>query len=503
LRYDCDATETSDENDSSTSLLEGIQKQDAERRMLLRELSSSRSRLNFLQRSLSLSNEKEREKKEANHLKQQIIPTLEQTLKQITNNLEKSLPRVANCVVTLDVEQLTKSKHAKKSPVKSKCNELVINPLYCLCGYETISGVTILTGTGAALAHSLSNYAIHFLRQDQTFGSFPRAILPESVSVESCTAHSVMGCRASACSICDGNDSKIIAPSFVAASLLHQDKTYWDRQLPVGHVVTTTSSAFPLDERELARVDSFKRGKRKRWFQQTLGERVEMLGLTGNTWGESSAMQLRMASIIVDFYQSLLVSCTDEPPIRIRTAAPPELLPCEASRVIIEGVLEEKLVTLGYVSNMTDFSTRGAKTKIGGSLGFCHAVHGVVCSIPETLEWMLAQNVTQDTNELGIVTPAPLSVSLQEQLGMTPLDGVLFLPFHRRVHHGKNGKVTRTELNSVSKPRIIHAGGRQETNSISTTKSRKATFVREGLATSKDIADERMSCPFDFLPIGR
>jgi seryl-tRNA synthetase len=497
LRYG----ETSD--DCSASLLEGIQKQDTERQMLLRELNASRSRLNFLQRSLSSSNEKERVKMEAKELKQQTIPASAQKLIQITKELEKSLPRVANCVVTLDVEQLSESKHAKKSSVTRKCDEFVTNPLYCLCGYETIAGVTILTGTGAALAHSLSNYALQFLRQDQTFGSFSSAILPESVSVESCIAHSVMGCLPSACPICECTDSKIIAPSFVAALLLHQDKTYWDRQLPVGHVVTTTSSAFPLDKRELARVNSFKRGKTKLWFQQTSGERVEVMTLTGNTLGESIAMQLRMANIIVDFYKSLLVSNSDEPHTIIRTVAPPQLLPCEASRVLIAGVVEKKLVTLGYVSNMTDFSTRGVKTKIGGSLGFCHVVHGVVCSIPETLDWMLAQNVTQDTNELGIATPSQLSVSLQEQIGMTPLDGVLFLPFYRRVHHGKNGKVTRTELNSVSKPRIIQAGDRLETNPIDMSKPRKASFVREGPITAQDIADERMSCPFSFLPIGR
>jgi hypothetical protein len=517
VRYD----ETGDDDGDSffsTTLLECIQKQDAERRMLLRELNASRSRLNLLQRSFSSSNEKERVKTEANHLKQHIIPISEQKLTQITKDLEKSLPRVANCVITLDIEQLTKSKRVKKqSAIARKCDELVIHPLYCLRGYETMSGVTILTGTGAALAHSLSDHALHFIRQDQIFGSFSRAILPQSISVESCTAHSVMGCLASACPICDCPDSKIIAPSFVAASLLHQDQTYWDRQLPVGHVVTTTSSSssstFSLDKRELARIDSFqKRGKTKLWFQQTSGDRVEVLSLTGNTWGESNAMQLRMVSIIVDFYKSLLVfnnnnnnnnNADERPPIRIRTAAPPQLLPCEASRVIIEGEVEKKLVILGYVSNMTDFGTRGVKTRIGGALGFCHAVHGVVCSIPETLEWMLAQNVTQDANELGIAIPSQLSVSLQEQLGMTPLDGALFLPFCRRVHRGKHGKVTRTELNSVSKPRIIQPGGKLETDSICMSKPRKAPFVREGPVTAKDIADERMSCPFDFLPIGR
>jgi hypothetical protein len=234
-----------------------------------------------------------------------------------------------------------------------------------------------------------------------------------------------------------------------------------------------------------------------------MGERIEVFCLTGNTLSESNAMQLRMTNVIVGFYQSLIVADSDESPIRIRTATPPQLLPCEASRIIIEGSMENKLVTLGYASNMTDYSTRGCKTKIGGSQGFCYSVHGVVCSIPETLEWMLGQNVTEDSKELGVAIPSQLSVSLQEQLGKTLSDGVLFLPFLRRVHHDKDGKVTRTELSSASTPRIMQARGKLETHPVGISKPRKTAFVRKGPATTQDIADERMSCPFDFLPIGR
>lgn len=493
-------------SEACKSLLQCIQKQDAEHRMLLRELNTSRSRLHALQRSLASSNEKDRLKMEVRQLKQQAIPTSERKLLKISQELEKSLPQVANCLVTLDVEQSFEPKYlATPLVVTRKSDELVINPLYCLRGYETISGVTVLTGTGAALAHSLCNYALQFLRQDPIFASFPRAILPESISSESSIAHSLIGCLPSGCPFCDCTDSKIIAPSFVAASLLHQDKTYWDRQLPVGHVVTTTtsSSLALLDKRELARVYSFKSDKKRSWSKQTTGERIEVFCLTGSTLGESIAMQLRMANVIVEFYQSLLVADNDEPPLRIRTATPPQLLPCEASRVIIEGSLEKKLVTLGYVSNMTDYSSRGCKTKIGGSLGFCYTVHGVVCSIPETLEWMLGQNVTEDSKELGIAIPSQLSVLLQEQLGQTSLEGVLFLPFLRRVHHGKDGKVTRTELSPASRPRIMQARGQLETQPIGISKPRKTVFVREGPSTARDVADERMSCPFDFLPIGR
>ena len=490
-------------SEACRSLLRGIKKQDAEHRMLLKELNTSRSRLHFLQRSLTSSSEKERLKMEAKQLKQQAIPTSEREVLQISQELEKSLPRVANFVATLDIEQSFEPKCLSNPPITRRFDKLVIDPLYCLRGYEAISGVTVLTGIGAALAHSLSKYILQFLRQDKFFGSFPLAILPESILSDSAVAHSLIGCLPSWCPFCGCPDSKISAPSFVAASLLHQNKTYWDRQLPVGHVINTvTSSSLLLDKRELARVDSFKRGKKRSWFQQATGERIEVFCLTGNTLGESNAMQLRIAHVIVDFYHSLLVADNDAPSLRIRTATPSQLLPCEASRVIIEGSIEEKIVTLGYVSNMTDYSARGCKTKIGGFPGFCYTVHGMVCSMPETLEWMLGKNVTEDSNELGIAIPAQFSVMLQEQLGMTSQDGVLFLPFVRCMHHSKNGKVARTELSSACKPRIMQAHGRLEAHPTGIGK-RKTAFVREGAATAQDVANERMSCPFDFLPIGR
>ena len=231
----------------------------------------------------------------------------------------------------------------------------------------------------------------------------------------------------------------------MAASLLHQGKTYWDRQLLVGHVVTTTSSSsLLLDKRELARVDSFKRDKKRSWFQQTTGERIEVFCLTGNTLGESNAMQLRMANAIVDFYQSLLVADNDEPRLRIRTATPPQLLPCEASRVIIEGSMAKNLVTLGYVSNMTDYSTRGCKTKVGGSLGFCHMVHGVVCGIPETLEWMLPScNVLRKTRSPIRFIPIHTIMMMNGRKTRSSSNEVLSFPIYRR--NDKSKKMSSDE----------------------------------------------------------
>lgn len=282
---------------------------------------------------------------------------------------------------------------------------------------------------------------------------------------------------------------------------MHQQKTYFDRQLPLGQVITTTttSSNISRDPREVARLDS---QTTKRQFG---GERIELFCLTGNTIGESNTMQLEMAHAIIDLHQSLLVSssCRD---VTLRTATPTELLPCEASRVVVEGIIGEKAsVTLGYVSNMTDYCTRGTQTKIGGAMGYCFSVHGVMCSILETVEWMLKQNIVEDNGELGIGVPPPLSIHLQEQLEMATSEGVLFVPFSRRIHRGKkNGTFRRTEIDKASKPRVIPTNGRGSMGTQSSRPNRGLLApLAKGPPTAQQIRDERLSCPFDFLPIGR
>jgi len=491
-------------------LLTSIQTMDVERRRLLRQVTDTRKQLHILQQSIKNSNDKQKVKAEMRQLKQQVIPDMERDLERATKQLDKTLPQVPNCVVELYIDESPCLSQGATDTFlfNQKPEETVVDPLYCLQGYDTLPGCTVLTGTGAALARSLSNYALLFCRNHTMLSSFSSVILPPSIEMESATAHSIMGCSLSDCLLCASSTSSVLVPPWVAASLLHEETKYFDQEIPVGQVITTTlCSGVAIDEREVARLQTFQ-SMQKTWVQQCLGDRIELFCLTGNTISESNVMQREMVDSIVEFYQSLLLVHHDSSSYEIKLWAvePPQLLPCEASRVVVQGMLGKSVVILGYVSNMTDYSTRATKTKIGSSLGYCYAVHGVLCCIPETLEWMLQHNVIDYENEIGIGISPSLSGMVQEQLGMSPAEGVLFLPFVRRIHvNKKNGKVKRTELGNASAPRVIQSSS-NPVEACHTTESGRLSrkpFVREGPLTAQDIQDERLSCPYNFLPIGR
>lgn len=464
-----------------------------ERRRLLSQVTSARTDLHELQQYVRNSTNKEQIKKEIKRLKRQEIPDLEKSLENVSQEINEKLPRIANCVVSLDAQQpFASRKDESLSTAFSKFNETVLDPLYCLRGYETVAGCAILTGTGAALARSISNHALSVCRNHSTLSSFSPTIVPPSLRIDVSTAHSMMGCNnlsSNECPVCKSTET-IEVPPWVAVSLLNEKKKYFDRQLPLGHVMMTTSAS-AADERERARLDSC---QGKSWARQCQhGERIELFCLTGNTLSESNTVQLEMANAIAEFHQSLLVDKTECDCISLRAVEPRQLLPCEASRILVED--KTIGVILGYVSNMTDYCTRATNTRIASE--YCHTVHGVLCSsIPETMEWMLQRNVVEHEDELGIGVNYPLSIQVQEQLGLfPPKEGVLFVPFFQRLHRGsKNGTLKRTELSNVSKPRVIATNEKRP--------GKNQPFVVRESPTAQQLRDERLSCPFDFLPIG-
>lgn len=499
-------------NEEARHLLHDIQALDVERRRLLRNVNNVRTRLHTLQRSIKDSKEKEQVKMEMKDLKQQVIPDMVQTLEGVSKELDAKLSQVANCVIVPSLDNIESSplvEPTTESILWKKPQEIVVDPLYCLRGFETVKqGCNVLTGTGAALARSLSDYALHFCRNHSTISSFSSTILPFSVEMETARAHSIMGCSPSCAGGCLAGESSSTTttpvPPWVATLLLHEEQTYFDRQLPLGRLITTFSSVGSGDNRRTNAAS-----KRKSLCS---GERIELLGLTGNTISESNTMQLELVNAIVEFHQSLLVMNDSCKVLNVRMIEPQHLQPCEASRVVIEGIImlgtkKSRTMMLGYVSNMTDYSTRAIKTKIGGSLGYCFAIHGVLCSIPETIEWMLQHNVIEYEKELGAGLPTKLSFHVQEQLGMAPPDkGVLFLPFTRRLFHGKSGKMKRTELGNASKPRVIQAvsnSSPKQTLECTSAREEREPFVRKGPLTAQDIANERLMCPYGVLPIGR
>mmetsp|Transcript_12794 Transcript_12794/g.19833 ORF Transcript_12794/g.19833 Transcript_12794/m.19833 type:complete len:427 (+) Transcript_12794:2214-3494(+) len=323
---------------------------------------------------------------------------------------------------------------------------------------------------------------------------------------------------------------------------------------------------------------------------------MDMFALTACSMDEAQRVQLQMVQQIIDFHQSLLLPLTtrneeekhqSKPLLRTRIESPWHLLPCEASRIVIEGYLpppslttanttkkmnkknkknptsstttvtgdDDSYVVLGYVSNFTDYLSRPCQTKYGTSAKgkdteFVYTVHGILTRLSSTMNWMIVNNtvsvavqplptttttttttttltprqqlpyssssggtatatvtakkssadnaaVPPPPAELGIGIPCCSSSSKRNVISLATMllhdqsscsmdkhtnndteeeldedDGAfLFLPFQRRIHHGKNGKIRYEELKSSNNNRRIIPTGRIPKKRMTSMKS--------------------------------
>jgi hypothetical protein len=500
-RSHCRDRASSSAADQDQEPLFRIQLWDLERRHVLKSLEQHRHRLRESQRLLSpiaaaSDTDRAAAKAQIRKLQKETLPELESQLSRLTNQVDEALWRVGNEVDTAIMRDSSKS--SIETP-ETPDHESVIDPLFCLRGYEMLGKMTILTGAGAILSRSLTDAIIECL-------SFELVRLAGSLPEDPSNIHLLFGCgrqnRIPICSVCRERtiaESRPVcfeAPSVGLLSMRHQNKTYWDRQLPLGITCTTLCSS-TFDPRERARIDTFKKSKRKRpWFQNTHDDRVEVFVLAGNTMAEAREVQLMLANKICSFFLSLLGE-TSSSLVRLRTLSPDELLLAEASRVLIQGFLPSlnRCVTLGYVSNFTDFISRGIKTKCGDN-GFVYTIHGVACSVPESIEWVLQNNVTEHQNELGVAL-APLLAKGFWVEGMN--EGAhLFLPFQQRVRHGKEGrggKLFVEELSKSGEPRVLHNSRERDTPLTG------KPFALDRPPNRTEIIGESLACPYDFLPL--
>jgi hypothetical protein len=204
------------------------------------------------------------------------------------------------------------------------------------------------------------------------------------------------------------------------------------------------------------------------------------------------------------FYRSTVLDGAATPTVAFQTTCvvdPTLLLPNEASRM----VLAAGPMILGYVSNLTDYVTRGVSTQCGSiHIDYVHTLHGCFCSIRETIEFMLQHNVVTHAAECGVGVPACVAVHRWEGGG----DGEwFFVPFQRRVE-AHRGKVTLTALHGATHPRWVGHGRTKlvdsqpsATATAATTKSGVFAIEHKGVPTRKDVEAEALMSPFPFLPM--
>ena len=231
-------------------------------------------------------------------------------------------------------------------------------------------------------------------------------------------------------------------------------------------------------------------------------EQIEVLGLAGDTLEESRKLQVDFVDRIVEFYTSLLVKSRSgyalqrgkqSPMVRKRVITPSMLEPSEASRVVIEGFLHGKFIVLGSVSNRTDFVTRELKIRCGGAhVSYLHSIHASCCTVYETLEWLVQNNVMckEDTGDLGVGIPSCVATLLG-------FNATVFLPFKRRLAIGKAGRKPIVKELPYNPPTSIGEGPAKVEKEV----ERNKPFALQRPPNRDEIHAERYMSPFDFLPL--
>ncbi len=605
------------------SLIQTISHLEKEKRRLLKETCQSRARLKQLQSSLAPCITKQKQKhgdeivneinvkivrQEIEQLKKIIIPALQEESHNVTDRIDLLSPRLKNMVATggkdnregfqsiddSDYDSNKKNKIKNDEEPLSKLNHsaVILDPLYCVGGYERIVIPTwnydyaspslnldiddneaakrvmneqekaYLSGYGSIIYDALLAYIRKEVYTSFHFGTNSNSCnnpiieirVPASIPLLSTElAHSLMGCTVDDdrilstetaevmnCEICQSkylNDKLplIAAPSHIALSMLHQNKSFSDRELPKKFLSTTSISQVDISKGQASSSSSSLR------LIHSIN-RLEIFVIATSNLRLSTKIQDDIAENIITMYKSLLVSMSDDinsfgcanfssqqcskstPTLRTRSISPSNLEPSEARRLIIEGYLPftGKYVCLGHVSNYTDYISRGIKVKCNGGHGqpnqYCHLLHGHLCN-QEALIWLMENNVFSITssehskhNQLGISTyiqheqrgvmiPSNLAGDVGTGvMGRKMGKSLLFLPFVRELTKRKGGKTSTKEIKGSKEPTWIELGSQAhlEKKSSLTEKvnDKKATFD----LTFPSARDEAACNPYDFLP---
>ena len=474
--------------DDVRARLQDLQQRDIAHRAHAKDLEYRRSELKVLQRSLTPTNETrhldEEDMKRQIKLLKTSIKILHDSIQTEERSIHDNVLRVGNLVDTaLDFGSDDWDSNLPESDFMFA--NLVADPCFCLGGYERVqlersSSFIAVTGIAVDLSRAIATLAISCFQTEQ----FPVVSLPDQLSLSSETVDSILGYDDHVRVLQNHN------ATFLAALMLFQGKVVWDRELPRGCVCVTNKHGGTTHDSKL------------KWFQQVKSEHIELLGLSGDTLEESRKLQLDIVHQIMEFYTSLLVinhpgfvlqRGQQSPMVRKRVIAPPKLKPSEASRVVIEGFLHDKYIVLASVSNHTDFLTRQLKIRCGGAhVGYVHSIHASCCTVYETLEWLVQNNVLckEDTGEHGVGIPSNVAT-------LMGFNSELFMPFKRRLEAGKAGRKPVVKDLPYTVPRLIGEGRVK----VEKENEAKAPFALQRPPNRNEIRAERYMSPFDFLPL--
>ena len=103
------------------------------------------------------------------------------------------------------------------------------------------------------------------------------------------------------------------------------------------------------------------------------------------------------------------------------------------------------MVELGYVSNELDYVSRGLNIKLAScgwekKTEYVYVIHGVFCNIAKTLKWLVEMGVRGEDGRVFLARDFLLGGGEERGRGEEEGEGMIVVPYKRRVLLNKHGK---------------------------------------------------------------
>jgi hypothetical protein len=359
--------------------------------------------------------------------------------------------------------------------------------MFCIGGYEDVGKLSVLTARGRHMIHALEQFLLDSCRYMGDLQSSETYEVPLMLSIPM----DVYKRRGSMTQQSTVDDESIVGPSWIYL-IEHQlatGATYFDKSLPQSHLL--------LCHKDISLPPSTTCTNNKNqpalfWYENlAIQHYIQVILVTGPSLEvDSRPLQLAWMEHVQTMYTQLAPSAQ----LILRSIPSDQLLPTEASRIVLEGYLSHSnsnknntkttVVELASLSNLLDYPSTGMKH--GNSLDkqCVHVLQGKVGLVGEVLEWVL-QHCPLDDNDDQTGVALPSCLDLQDDSKIN---------FCRRIIQKKGGRRFVQPIITASsppetprdiKPKVVN---QQRDEEISTR------------ITAHDIQLEAATCPFTFLP---
>ena len=401
------------------------------------------------------------------------LQALEQADRQAQRVLTRHLANIPNFTdqeIHSHVDENDGDETIKDTGVKSAQSDraFVDQIMFSVGGCEQLGNLHVVTRLGRDLLQSVEEYLVQSCSLAEMELLEMPLTLPEGESIIRKRWYPLSD---------DSDTTTISAPSWLSLVDQHltRNESYFDRVLPQAYFMSCRGAS----ERRLPQSTT---PLHSCWYEDlAVQHQLQVLVVTGPSLAiDSRPLQLEWLERLERAYRQLAPHVD----LRIRAIPAPDLMPTEASRLVLEGCVsrqnKQQVVVLATMSNYLDFCSTGLRHGNSIDKRNVHLLHGTVCRAGLAVEWML-QHCQQ--SETGDSVQLPECIRQGERL-----------VFRRRIVKKKGGK-TFVQAIPVARPPVAHP----EPTILPALGVHKHNDA-ELTATPERIRQEAASCPFDFLP---